>query len=162
MSTLWFYLIYTDTQTHTHSFSSMSIESIKEREKLTCKSTQRMTKCSPPVPPVSSQSQQCNFTSSAPEPPQAQLESHVTSEKSFLDMKRVSCTSITLPARRWSKVTLWEQVRPLHFALSGWRGDELRGRKGRRDKTFLTHVYLQEDVRLVGGFFLFLRCMWWR
>lgn len=30
---------------------------------------------------VSTQSQQCNFTTSVPEPPQVQLQSHVTSEK---------------------------------------------------------------------------------
>lgn len=98
---------------------------------------------------VSTQSQQCNFTTSVPEPSNSSL------MWPLRKLKRVSCTIIIPPGRRWSKVILWEQVQPMHFGLSGWRGDELREIKGRRDKMCLAHVCPLENVRLGLSFLFF-------
>lgn len=159
MSTLWFDLICTYTLVHHYSCSSCNKTSLKKWKNLTWESTQLIINCSPPAP--TREGCPPNPRSVVPEPPQVQLQSRVTSEKSGTesssDVKRVSCTLIMLPGRRRSKVTLWEQVQPMHFARSGWRGDELRERKGRRDKTCLAHICLQEDVRLGLGVFFPLR-----
>lgn len=94
----------------------------------------------PPLNPSSP-----NLKTSASVPLQSGFSSHVTSQK------RVSHTSITLPARRWSKVTLWEQVRPQHSALSG-REEMNEESKRRRDET--CSARLQEDTGHARRFIL--------
>ncbi len=85
VSTLWFDLSYTYTLVHHYSFSSCNKTSLKKE--ITSPANQHtkyklFSTSSNPRKVSSTQSQQCNFTTSVPEPPQVQLLSHVSSEKS--------------------------------------------------------------------------------
>ncbi len=139
MSTLWFDLSYTYTLVHHYSSSSCNKTSLKKKLPHLRINT-RSINCSPPAPTqerspppnpssVTLQPQSQNRLKSSSCPTWALRK---VAQLSSSDVKRVSCTLIMLPGRRRSKVTLWEQVQPMHFAQSGWRGDELRERERER------------------------------